>query len=356
MAKKIKELAELVGAKIIGNEDLLIEGAASLDNVTHNSIVFVENDRFLQRALTSPASAIVTPIEAQNSDKTLIVVKNAKLAFAKIINALTAKPAAPATIHATAIIEQSAIIWPDVSIGAHTVIGSGTHILPRAKVGANCSIGNDVEIGKDVVIHANVTIYDRVKIRDRVIIHSGSVIGGDGFGYIFDNGQFHKFPQIGDVIIEEDVEIGTNVSIDRGALDSTIIGHGTKIDNLCQIAHNVKIGSNCVLAAQVGVSGSSVIEDNVIVGGQVGIADHVRIEKGAIIGAQAGIPTGKIIRKGLTVWGTPARPIDDFKNIYAHTQNLPALKKRLISLEKRLDEKELAQAKKSPENSNEPTE
>src|SRR5262249_602482 len=153
----------------------------------------------------------------------------------------------------------------------------------------------------------------------RVIIHAGTVLGSDGFGYVHHEGKYHKFPQVGDVIIEEDVEIGANSCVDRGALGSTIIGRGTKIDNLVQEAHNGCIGEGCVIAAQVGVSGSSVIEDRVVIGGQVGIADHVTIQTGAIAGAQAGIPTGKIIRKGIMVWGTPARPIDEFKRIYAQT-------------------------------------
>ena len=237
-----------------------------------------------------------------------------------------------------AIIANTAQLAADVSVGHYTVISEKAKIGSCSVIGSNCVIGQEVEIGKDCIIHSNVKIYDKVKILDRVIIHSGSVIGGDGFGYVFYEGKYHKFPQIGDVIIESDVEIGSNVSIDRGALDSTMIGQGTKIDNLVQIAHNVKIGKNCVLAAQVGVSGSSVIEDNVIIGGQVGIADHVRIESGAIIGAQAGIPTGKIIRRGLAVWGTPARPIDEFKRIYAQTQQLPTLKEKILNLEKQLAE------------------
>ncbi|KAF0248790.1 MAG: UDP-3-O-3-hydroxymyristoyl glucosamine N-acyltransferase [bacterium] len=341
MLKTIKELASLAEGTIVGNETLVLSGVASLENAKTGDIIFVENTKFLARALESTASAIVLSKKislSEVSEKSLILVDYPKLAFAKIVREFFPIIKPPATIHPTVITGENVQLALDIAIGAHSVIGANTRIGKNSTVGINCVIGQDVEIGQDSVIHSSVTIYDRVKIGNRVIIHSGTVIGSDGFGYVFHQGEYYKFPQVGDVIIENDVEIGSNVSIDRGALGSTIIGQGTKIDNLVQIAHNVKIGKNCVLAAQVGVSGSSIIEDNVIVGGQVGIADHVRLEIGSIIGAQAGIPTGKIIRRGLTVWGTPARPIEDFKHIYAHTQNLPALKERVIKIEKQLSQ------------------
>jgi UDP-3-O-[3-hydroxymyristoyl] glucosamine N-acyltransferase len=336
MKRSVKELAALVNGIIIGDETTPILGVSSLEGAQKGDLVFVDNKKYLESALDSAASAIVCPTDITSDRKTLILVNHPKMAFARIVAELTAQPKAPPEIHPTAIIDKKAIIGTDVSIGPYCTIGKGTRIGARTVIGDGCSIGEDVEVGEDCHIYPRVVIYDRVKIRNRVIVHSGTVIGSDGFGYIYHEGKYQKFPQVGDVLIEEEVEIGSNVCIDRGALDSTIIGRGTKIDNLVQIAHNVRIGENCVLAAQVGVSGSSVIEDNVVVGGQVGIADHVRIQTGAIIGAQAGIPTAKIIRKGLTVWGTPARPIDEFKHIYAHTQNLPALKQRLIELEKKV--------------------
>lgn len=341
MEKTIKELAELVEGTIVGDKTIVICGVASIEKAQKGDIIFVENSKFLQKALLSQASAIVLPKKIASIDfdqKTFILVEQAKLAFAQIIKAIHPPIKPDFLVETTAIIAKTAQLASNISVGHHTIVGEKTKINSCSVIGSNCVIGQEVEIGQDCVIHSNVTIYDKVKIRDRVIIHSGSVIGSDGFGYVFYEGHYHKFPQIGDVIIESDVEIGSNVSIDRGALDSTVIGQGTKIDNLVQIAHNVKIGKNCVLAAQVGVSGSSIIEDNVIVGGQVGIADHVRIESGAIIGAQAGIPTGKIIRQGLTVWGTPARPIDDFKRIYGQTQQLPMLKEKLLNLEKQIVE------------------
>jgi UDP-3-O-[3-hydroxymyristoyl] glucosamine N-acyltransferase len=179
-----------------------------------------------------------------------------------------------------------------------------------------------------------VRVYPQVQIGNRVIIHSGAVIGADGFGYVFAEGRHQKFPQLGGVIIEDDVEIGANSAIDRGSLGTTVIGRGTKIDNLVQIAHNVRIGRHCVIAAQTGISGSVEIGSYVVIGGQVGIGDKVRIEDQSVIGAQAGIPSGKIIRRGSRVWGTPARPMAEFKKIYAQLVNLPNLARRVKELSK----------------------
>lgn len=338
MNRTVAELAALVEGQVVGDGALIVTGVANLDNAGEGDIIFVDNAKYFERALASPAIAIVAPKSLSTDQKTLIQVRNPKLAFARIVAELKIQPQPFQGIHATAIVAKTVAIGENIAIGAYAVIGENTHIGNNVRIGVGCAIGNDVEIGNDVTIHANVTLYDRVKLRDRVIVHANTVIGSDGFGYIFDGGKYHKFPQIGDVIVAEDVEIGSNVSIDRGALGSTIIGRGSKIDNLCQIGHNVRVGENVVMAAQVGISGSAVIEDNAILGGQVGIADHVKIERGAIVGAQGGVPSGKIIRKGLTVWGTPARDINEFKHIYAHTQQLPKLKDRLVELEKKVAE------------------
>lgn len=336
MSMTVGELAALVDGRVAGDEILVITGCASIERATASDLVFVDNEKHFERARACAAGAIVAPERMSAEGKTLIIVNHPKLAFARILSVMAAPPAETHTIHASAIIDGSAEIGENVAVAPYAVIGARTRIGKNSSIGAGTVIGSDVEIGADCRIHANVTIYDRVKLRDRVIVHANTVIGSDGFGYVYHEGRYHKFPQVGDVLIEEDVEIGSNVSIDRGALDTTLISRGTKIDNLVQVGHNVRIGENCVMAAQVGISGSAVIEDNAVLGGQVGVADHVKIERGAIIGAQAGIPSGKIIRRGLTVWGTPARPIDEFKHIYAHTQHLPALKARIVELERRL--------------------
>jgi UDP-3-O-[3-hydroxymyristoyl] glucosamine N-acyltransferase len=202
-----------------------------------------------------------------------------------------------------------------VSLAERVVIGEAVRIGERTRIAAGCVIANDVEIGSDCELYANVTLYRGTRIGNRVAIHAGAVLGSDGFGYVRDRttGRYEKFPQMGRLEIEDDVEIGANCTIDRGALDVTRIRRGTKIDNLVHVGHNVEIGEDVVIAAQTGLSGSAVVEDAVIIGGQVGIADHVRIESGAILGAQSGIPSKKVIRgKGVVFWGTPARPIREY--------------------------------------------
>jgi UDP-3-O-[3-hydroxymyristoyl] glucosamine N-acyltransferase len=195
------------------------------------------------------------------------------------------------------------------SIHERAVIGDST------RIGVGAVIGAGVSIGRDCVIYPNVTIYPGSRLGDRVIVHAGAVLGSDGFGYVRDRatGKYEKFPQVGTLEIEDDVEIGANSTVDRGALDVTRIGRGTKIDNLVHVGHNVQVGEDVVIAAQTGLSGSAVVEQGVVIGGQVGIADHVRIEEGAILGAQSGIPSKKVIRgKGVVFWGTPARPIREY--------------------------------------------
>src|SRR5581483_6326244 len=225
----------------------------------------------------------------------------------------SAKP--PAGIHATAVVDPSAILGKDVAVEELASIHERAVIGDSTRIGVGAVIGAGVSIGRECVIYPNVTIYPGSRLGDRVIVHAGAVLGSDGFGYVRDRatGKYENFPQIGTLEIEDDVEIGANSTVDRGALDVTRIGRGTKIDNLVHVGHNVQVGDDVVIAAQTGLSGSAVVEQGVVIGGQVGIADHVRIEEGAILGAQSGIPSKKVIRgKGVVFWGTPARPIREY--------------------------------------------
>lgn len=337
----LHKLAQLVGARLKG-EDTAISGVASLSHAKTGDLVFVDSPKHFQEALASGASAIVGPeaLAEYESTKSLVLTAKPKLAFARLVSIIAARSRPKAGVHETALLGSNVTLGEGVHIGAYVVIGDNVVIGDGSAVMAGSIIGSHVTMGVECTLYPNVTLYDRISLGNRVIIHSGTVVGADGFGYVFDDSVYHKFPQIGDVVIGDDVEIGSNSCIDRGALESTVIESGTKIDNLVQVAHNVRIGRSVVLAAQVGISGSSQVEDYAVLGGQVGIADHVRIEKGAVIGAQAGVPTGKIIRAGQTVWGTPARPIREFKEVYAQTQQLPALKRRISELEKRLEELE----------------
>jgi UDP-3-O-[3-hydroxymyristoyl] glucosamine N-acyltransferase len=265
--------------------------------------------------------------------KTILEANDPKFAFAKAAAWLVPKVAPKAGVHATAILAASARVDSSATVGPYVVVEEDVELGPGAVIGAFCFLGRGARVGENCRLHPHVTLYAGARLGDRVEVHAGAVIGSDGFGYVFGEGRHWKFPQAGSVEIGDDVEIGANTTVDRGSLDATRIGTGVKIDNLVQIAHNVKIGQHSVVAAQTGISGSSTIGKGVMIGGQVGIADHCTLEDGAIAGAQAGIPTGKTIRHGQTVWGTPARPLDRFKEQYAFFARLPELAARVRRLE-----------------------
>jgi UDP-3-O-[3-hydroxymyristoyl] glucosamine N-acyltransferase len=266
----------------------------------------------------------------------LLRAANPKLAFARAAGWLLPPTPIARGVHPTAVIAPSAQLAPGVSVGPYAVIEDGVKIGAGTEIGAFCFLGQAARLGEGCRLYPRVTLYAGVHIANRVIVHSGVVIGSDGFGYVPEGGKRWKFPQVGEVYIQEDVEIGANATIDRGSLDHTEIGAGTKLDNLVHVAHNVVIGENTVIAAQTGVSGSSSIGRNVAIGGQVGIADHCQIEDDAIVGAQAGIPSGKIVRRRQIVWGTPARPLEKFKRQFAWFSRLPELAERIKRLEDRL--------------------
>lgn len=312
-----QQIADAIGAHLVGDGAIEVREASSVESADTGSLVFVENARFFVQALESSAAAVVCGefAEAANTKKALLIAAQPKLAFVRAIRLLQAKNRGAAQIHATAIVDPSARVGEHVSVGAHVIIERDAVIGSHTSIAANSFIGPSVRIGANSIIKSNVTIYPGTEIGDRAMVHAGVVLGSDGFGYVRDEqtGKYEKFPQVGKLKIGDDFEIGANSTVDRGALDKTIIGDGVKIDNLVHVAHNVRIGNNVVIAAQTGISGSAVIEDNVIIAGQVGIADHVTIEEGAILGAQCGVPSNKTIRgKGILFWGTPARPIRQY--------------------------------------------
>ncbi len=313
---KLSELAAHVGGRVIGDGRTELTGLASLESATAHDLVFVDDEKKLAAALRSNAGAVVAgEFGAQPSAKPLLICAQPKLAFARAAALLYPVRPHQTGVHPSAVVRPSARLGKDVGIGPHVVIGENVVLGERTQIGSGVFLGAGVKLGADCVIHPNVTIYPSATLGDRVIVHAGAVLGSDGFGYVRDaaTGHYEKFPQIGRLEIGDDVEIGANATIDRGALDATVIGRGVKLDNLVHVAHNVTIGDDVVIAAQTGISGSVVIEKNVIVAGQVGIADHVRIEEGAILGAQCGVPSNKVIRgKGILFWGTPARPIRDY--------------------------------------------
>jgi UDP-3-O-[3-hydroxymyristoyl] glucosamine N-acyltransferase len=317
MEHALKEVAEFVGASLNGDGRAMVSGVASLQSAKIGDLVFVEDAKNLQSALASQASAVIAGEFAANGNhsKPVLVADQPRLAFARAADWLRSEKGSSTGIHPNAVVHAAAKLGETVNIEERAVIREDVEIGERSRIGAGSVIGPHVKIGRDCCIYPNVTIYPGCELGDRVVVHAGAVLGSDGFGYVRDakTGRYEKFPQIGRLIIEDDVEIGANSTVDRGALDVTRIGRGTKIDNLVHIGHNVDIGEDVVIAAQTGLSGSAVVENNVIIGGQVGIADHVRIENGAILGAQSGIPSKKVIRgKGVVFWGTPARPIKEY--------------------------------------------
>ncbi|HTZ94898.1 MAG TPA: UDP-3-O-(3-hydroxymyristoyl)glucosamine N-acyltransferase [Terriglobales bacterium] len=313
MARKLKEVADFLQARLIGDGDVSVTGIASVQSATPGDLVFIQDEKNLDSALQSRASAIIVGKFAADKtySKPVLITDDPRLAFARAAHLICPKPARVPGVHPSAIVHAGAKLG-SVTVDERVVIAEGAEIADGTWIGAGCVIGRDVFIGEHCELHPNVTIYAGTRLANRVIVHAGSVLGSDGFGYARDpkTGRYEKFPQVGRLEIEDDVEIGANSTIDRGALIVTRIRRGTKLDNLVHVGHNVQIGTNVVIAAQAGLSGSAVIEDNVVIGGQVGIADHVRIEDGAVLGAQSGIPSKKIIRgKGVLFWGTPARPI-----------------------------------------------
>ncbi len=314
MKHTLKALAEAAGARLVGDPTLEIQGIASIESATAEDIVFADDPARLQHALACKAGAVVAGEFAASATgaKPLLIGRQPRIVFSRVAALIQPRRRPEPGIHSTAIVHDLHGIGKLVRIGPHVVIGENTTVGPRASIAGGSYVGANVRIGADTHIAPNVTVYSGTVIGERCVIHAGAVLGSDGFGYVRnqENGRYEKFPQVGRLIIGDDVEIGANATIDRGALDATVIGDGVKIDNLVHVAHNVTIGENVVIAAQTGISGSATIEHDVVIAGQVGIADHVVIEAGAILGAQCGVPTKKVIRgKGETFWGTPARPL-----------------------------------------------
>ena len=336
MVMTAAELAARLGGEVVGDGTIELRGVASIPMARPGDLVFIESERWLEAALASPASALLVGPGLSAAGRTLIRVAHPKFAFAQAIEIWQPEPRWVSGTHPTALLHPWAQLAENVAVGPHVVVEEEARIGRNCQLGAGSFIGAGVEMGEDCVLFPRVTLYRNVRLGRRVRIHSGAVIGSDGFGYVLVEGRYHKFPQRGTVVIEDDVEIGANSTIDRGALDETRIGRGTKLDNLVHVGHNVRIGSDCVIAAQTGISGSVTIGDRVTMGGQVGFGDHCQVEDDAVLGGQAGILPGKIIRRRQVVWGTPARPLDEFKRVHAYLARLPQLAERLAALELRL--------------------
>jgi UDP-3-O-[3-hydroxymyristoyl] glucosamine N-acyltransferase len=328
------DIARHLGGEVMGEPTLVLKGFAPADRAQPGDLTFAENENYFARAEQSAASAIIVDGSFTSDRKTLIRVSDARIAFAKVLPLFFPDPVFAAGVHATAIIAGTAQVDASAHIGPYCVVGDKARIGARSVLQAGNHVGAGCQLAEDVNLFPNVTLYPRTEVGPRVRIHSGSVIGSDGFGYVQENGVHLKVPQIGNVIIREDVEIGANVTIDRGALGPTIIGRGTKIDNLVQIAHNVVIGEHCLVVSQTGIAGSSKLGNYVILAGQVGIAGHLKIGNRVSVAAQSGVMNN--IPDGEKWLWTPAQPDRQAKRQMIALQQLPELLRRVNEMEKKL--------------------
>ncbi|MHB8522910.1 MAG: UDP-3-O-(3-hydroxymyristoyl)glucosamine N-acyltransferase [Limisphaerales bacterium] len=334
MTYTVAEIASRVQGTVIGDSSVVLTGFAPATTAKAGDLTFAESEAYFARAEQSEATAILVDGQFTSALKTLIRVTNARVAYAKALPLFFPEPAFAPGIHPTAIVSRTAQISPAAHVGPYCVIGDQVRIGAGTVLQAGDFVGDGCQLGDDVRLFPQVTLYPRVQIGHRVRIHSGTVIGSDGFGYVPDQGIHRKVPQIGSVVIQDDVEVGANVAIDRGALGATVIGKGTKIDNLVQIGHNVVLGEHSLVVAQVGIAGSTKLGNYVTLAGQVGIAGHLKLGHRVIVAAQSGVMNH--IPDGEKWFGSPAQPDRKMKRQLIALQQLPDLIRRIKALEKRL--------------------
>jgi UDP-3-O-[3-hydroxymyristoyl] glucosamine N-acyltransferase len=337
MGCSISELAKILDLPYQGDGNRQLSRVSSLEEADVFSLVFLEDhDKGEGLPGSRHVGCIIAPPHLIPPGGSAIFSEKPKLDFSRAAQLLQSRPVGSGVRH------PSAVILPETQIGQNVDIGPNVTVAARCRIGdgsilhAGVTLGEGCILGEQCILYPRVVLYPEAELRSRVILHAGVVVGGDGFGYVFDGERQVKFPQVGRVVIEDDVEIGCNTTIDRGSLGTTRIGQGAKIDNLVQIAHNVQIGRGVVIAAQTGISGSTIIGDFAVIGGQVGFGDHARVEKGAVIGSKAGILPGKILRGGEVYWGVPVRPLREYKRLNALFGRLPDMKAQIDALKESL--------------------
>ncbi len=338
---RVRELAEWLGATFEGDGEIELVGAAALETAGPGEVAFVGSRKAAEQAATSGAGCLLVPLEWPSpSSRTVIRAPAPRTAFARALNRFYPTAELKPGIHPSATVGKDVEMGALVYIGPNAVVGDGARLGVAVSIGAGCFVGKRVALGEGCVLNPNVTVYDNVDIGRGSILHSGCVIGADGFGYVMEHDRWHKFPQVGRVEIGDFVEIGANSCVDRASLGVTSIGEGTKLDNMVHVGHNCRIGRHVVVAAQTGFSGGVVVEDYAVIGGQVGIGDKARIGSRAILGSGCGVLTSKIVPPGVTVWGTPARPLKQHLEQLANLSRLPDLRRELSELKRRLSELE----------------
>ena len=328
-------LAELIGGEVVGDGSVILTGIAPADVASAGDLTFAEKPSYLAAAEAGMASAILVPRGFESATKVLIRVKDAPIAIAKVLPLFFPPERIAAGIHASAVVDSTAQIDASASVGPHCVVGAGVKLGKNSVLMGGNHIGRDSHVGEDVCLHPNVVLYARTQIGNRVNIHAGTTIGSDGYGYVFDQGRHRKMLQVGNVVIHDDVEIGSNTSIDRGALGSTVIGQGTKIDNLVHVAHNVVMGRHCLIMGQVGFAGSTHLSDYVVIASQSGIGGHLKLGAQSTIGAKSGVM--RDVAAGDTVLGYPSASDKQAKRQWIAVSKMPDALRRLKSLEKRMN-------------------
>ena len=336
MSFSAAQIAEPLQGEIIGDASIQLTGLAPADRARAGELTFAENAAYFAVAEQSQASAIIVAGPFESSSKVLIRVADARVALARVLPLFFPPEEHPRGIHPSAVIDSSAQIDPTVHIGPNCIVRARARLGARSVLMSGNDIGADCKLGDDVCLFPNVVLYRQTRIGHRVTVHAGTVIGADGYGYVFDEGRQRKVLQLGNVIIHDDVEIGANACIDRGALGSTVIGEGTKIDNLVHVAHNVVIGRHCLILGQVGFGGSTTLGDYVVVASQSGISDHVKLGTRAVIGAKSGVM--RDVPDGGRVLGIPAAPDRQAKRQMIAMQQLPDMLRRLRDLEKQVNQ------------------
>jgi UDP-3-O-[3-hydroxymyristoyl] glucosamine N-acyltransferase len=330
------EIAEHLQGEIVGDGSVRLSGFASADTAKVGDLTFAEKETYFSAAEQSAATAILVSGDFSSSKKVLIRVPNARIAMARVMPLFYPPEKPTQGIHPTAIIDPTAKVNPTAYIGPHCILSAGVRVGARSALLSGNYIGPETHIGDDACFYQNVVVYAKSQIGDRVTIHAGSVIGADGFGYVLDEGRHRKLLQIGNVVINDDVEIGANTTIDRATLGSTVIGQGTKVDNLVQIAHNVVIGRNCIIMGQAGIAGSTQLGDYCVIGAQAGILGHLKFGQASMVGGKSGVT--RDIPDGQAVLGYPAAPEKQAKRQWAAMQRLPELARRVRDLEKQLEQ------------------
>ncbi len=330
------EIASLLQGKVIGDPGLEINSLGKIEEAGPSDLSFIANPKYARFLDESKAGVILVGPGLTRKEGTVIIVENPYLSFVRLLEVFFPEVReVEIGIHASAVVDKTVKMGEDIAIGACCVIESGATIGSGTTIYPNTHVGRDVTLGENCLVYANVSLRFGVQIGNRVVIQNGAVIGSDGFGFAAESNQFRKIPQVGIVVLEDDVEIGANTTIDRATIGQTKICKGTKIDNLCQIAHNVTVGEHCVIAAQTGIAGSTTIGNRCQFGGQVGMVGHLKIGDGAMFGAQSGISNN--VAPGEILSGSPSKPIALWRRIEASLNRLPELLKRVRKIEKQLE-------------------